>query len=748
MSERNQIAYTICVQTADAEQPVEGTFVFRMPADAPRLKAAKISLGSLEFPMVQWNVEDTSNRFYFNEGMDMRHDCNTLEFRIFDLTTSEDAGTPRQLILAVPPQLNPILHWHRDGDTMVATCEHPHHLWNQDGSCMLRMMDWFGVGGSIVACPFGFVSLLAATRTNDLVPVSANAFAINTRVLGKYDGDPASIRAPLAGTLHVPSPPSPFALCQLLTRAAASVLRGLGLSLSISYNNRENIVDLSGRATLTSKRLVISRTSLSAALGFGAFERHQTLRLGETTRIRTESLSWWEAVELQAGCYGPCSRPACLGATRRLCAELEWSLNRLLFPVPDRIPPGSNTGYFIVFTDPSGFVCNCPIAIGRHDPQTLCRTIEDGMTRAAADSTPGVSFAVSYEDDRFLFACELVRDGIILSVPFSLLFNHPLQLDPQHLGFEAIVYSGSSSYVSPQRAHCANLDPRGEGFQKNPRNLYSFTEVANERRFRFHATSLPTLFCIIDDYDEQQSILTLSTFMSRLPYAHGLHHGDVVTVSSCRAGPVIALKDGEVTERDVAACNLSPEYGRMALVIAGTDDDVTVLRLRTRAAPGIASCRGQAISVCAQVAPFNFCLGSSLPKSLKETVLGFPRGATQWGLDGSTANIDDSARLPPYLAPAVFNLEHPDYVLIYFDTGNRSVTLQHAAGANVTTPFTKLVLYPMFREERMIPRDTMMISGESLTRFTLRFTNPDGSAYRFHGAQFSLSLNLIKVGDM
>ena len=92
-------------------------------------------------------------------------------------------------------------------------------------------------------------------------------------------------------------------------------------------------------------------------------------------------------------------------------------------------------------------------------------------------------------------------------------------------------------------------------------------------------------------------------------------------------------------------------------------------------------------------------------------------------------------------------MDHPDYILIHFSEGKLTTGLQHTYGSKSTSPFAKLVLYPMFREERMLPRETTLLSGESLSTFTIRFTNPDGTPYHFHGANFSFSLNFIKVQE-
>jgi hypothetical protein len=67
-------------------------------------------------------------------------------------------------------------------------------------------------------------------------------------------------------------------------------------------------------------------------------------------------------------------------------------------------------------------------------------------------------------------------------------------------------------------------------------------------------------------------------------------------------------------------------------------------------------------------------------------------------------------------------------------------TLEHADGGETRPVFCKLSLYPLFREERMLPRDTALLRAR-VGRFTLAFWNPDWTPYQFHGAEFSFSLN-------
>ena len=87
------------------------------------------------------------------------------------------------------------------------------------------------------------------------------------------------------------------------------------------------------------------------------------------------------------------------------------------------------------------------------------------------------------------------------------------------------------------------------------------------------------------------------------------------------------------------------------------------------------------------------------------------------------------------------NLDHPDYVLITLTSANGGA-IEHTYNGSSRNVFCKLTLYPLFREERMLPRDAPTV-GPSMGRFTLGFHNPDWTPYQFHGAEFSFSLNLM-----
>ena len=78
MTSGAHIVHTVCMDTRDALRRKDGEFAFRLAGDNPRINAIKVGLGSLEFPMVQWSIEESSNLLYFSEGIVIDADRNAL----------------------------------------------------------------------------------------------------------------------------------------------------------------------------------------------------------------------------------------------------------------------------------------------------------------------------------------------------------------------------------------------------------------------------------------------------------------------------------------------------------------------------------------------------------------------------------------------------------------------------------------------------------------------------------------------
>ena len=755
-----QIVHTVCMDTRDCKSrdDLEGSVTFDLAGDNPRFQAIKVSLGSLEFPMVQWTIEDGWSRLYFSEGFRISPD--TAWMRMYEKVDGETVGN--ELVVRIPPHINRIVSVCEDvSGWLKIVCEHPHGLWVDGGASVLPAIDWSEV--EIICGGSGRISLTLLHAAEKLFYVSETEFLMPApQCASKH-----------AGFIHVPTYPSPSSLCAVLSHVLLHM--PTRARYRVVYAPRDNHAFLEatvypeGAATLTVRLL---ESSLAQMLGYPSavhervFHRPQTAenrRPAENfnfyaggadyppLRLASEPFAAWHFVELTPGWYAPAHRPMCTGAPLRLPQEIESSLNRLNFPSPERIPQGMATGHFLIFTDPGSTTHNCPIYVGRYSAETLCAALETEMTRLSHRTMPGTVFTVDYDcsTSRFTFSSEINDGGIVRPAPFSLLLHHPASIDPARIGFEPVALCGRDTYTSSRPIGVPSL----QSMLRPPVNTYRVSEIGHQKRLRIAPAPIAPLIGLIIGYESASHILRLRMYAGQLPYAHGLVAGDVLHISASSPGQMELFRYTDSGAWEVEACRrcpIAPMWGRSGLVVnplpssCGSpmpNSENTDVCLRVRPTPELADCCGMILGIHLELQPFNLCFGST--KSVPPKTLGFPRGATQWGIDGT--NVSGPYRIPPFEAPAVHSLDHPDYVLIYLTEGKTGTGLQHRFGTQNTTPFCKLVLYPLFREERMLPRDTTLLSGESLSTFTLRFTNPDGTPYQFHCAEFSFSLNFIKV---
>jgi hypothetical protein len=325
----------------------------------------------------------------------------------------------------------------------------------------------------------------------------------------------------------------------------------------------------------------------------------------------------------------------------------------------------------------------------------------------------------------------------VLPAPFQLLFNYPNGIDPSRFGFDPLPMTGSDVYTSTRELSCPTAD-------KSPLPaIVRITEVGHKKTFRIVASSLPPFTSLVCGYESGE--LHLRTYVKGIPFVHGIRAGSIVQISPAVHSDLIVSVDNAWTNRVFAPAALAPAWGHVGIVASPRDqEDGINLRVRVRPTPRLSECIDELVLIQAQPEPVNFSFGV-LERSIPEWFVGFPKGSVQWGLDGSVCN-SDAYKLPPFDAPFVYNLDHPDYILIFLSEGNQQRLLQHGSSANTTSPFCKLVLFPTVREERMLPRDSTLLSGTLFTQFDIRFTNPDGTPYHFHGANFSFSLNFVRVG--
>ena len=390
-------------------------------------------------------------------------------------------------------------------------------------------------------------------------------------------------------------------------------------------------------------------------------------------------------------------------------------------------------------------------------------------------------------------------------VPFGLLFHHPLCVDASRFGFGPHPLAGQHTYIAPAKTRVPRRQPFrkymqregvGEGSSSGESlplpfasNLLRVAEISSLKKFRLHGAPLATIVAALDIAADPEGaaagVQTLRTYVNGQPFAHGFQVGDVVRVMAGRGGVVqVRMPTGGAgglitsttiggngvggTNTTATAGNgtttsgsssgdgadvTSIELHELGLANDTTavveqirpEDDACTLRLSIGssvvAADGSLTVPSFFIRLGAEAEPWNLHFGKV--GSVPADIVGFDKSAVQWGIHGS---VDDGrgVLLPPYDAPHCHSLDHPDYVLITFSESSGANFVHSYAGEHRQV-FCKLTLYPMFREERMLPRDTLLLrDGSGITRFTIAFWNPDmRTPYHFHGAQFSFSLTFV-----
>ena len=498
------IVYTICMQTTDAISRGEGEFTMELAGDQPRISAVKLNLGSLEFPMTQWSIEEEWARIYFSEALRINPGLSV--FRVDTIV----GDTTRVHLVQMPLHLNAIEEYRRLDDGVVISCYHPHGLLVVDGSRRVCTIDWIVWGEVEVVCaPIGRLSISQVHREGKLRYLSPTEFIVPSSF---FEGASSTSHR---GYMHAPGFPSPVSLCRYLS----SYLHALQAPLSVEYDARTNKVHVvSTTAEKTPHVVRVHGGDLAATLGYPSprHERHFRPEVDADRRVPSEVYAHWTFGELRPGWYVPSQRPMCTGQPMRFPQEAEMACNPLYFPL-SQIPTGAATPHFLVFVDPCSHMHHCPIYVGKHAPHALCTHLENAMTAIATPTCNGVAFSVTYEDERFSIACEVQsEDGRVQPTPFQIHFHHPQSIDAARLGFDDIPLCGSDVYTSTRTV----VFPRQQGRMLN--NLVRVSEIGHEKRFRIHAAAVPPLTGLIAAYNEDESTLVVRTYAGQVPFSHGL----------------------------------------------------------------------------------------------------------------------------------------------------------------------------------------------------------------------------------
>jgi len=679
---------TLCFHTRDAVARSEGSFTFDLPSHSLRNHSAKMALASCEFPMVQQTIEAGWNRFYYMESLRLTSGNNTLSVVV---ERSPGGGEMDVYRLNLPPRWNDASVRREKGGGMRVETTEPHNLFGADRQRLAVFSKL------LLASEHGDVDL------EDIEYIDETSFRAT---VGCND-------AGGSGLVFCPCIVSPLTLATVLTECA----RRAALPLSFVYDDpSDRIVTHIGRFAKGTKVRVLPG-DLASLCGLSTVAH----RRGDAHEIASTSGGWFGYGEMPSGFYSPCHRSMCVGQPLPFGAMLEMTLNRYYFPLLGGGSSGNGpTSHLLVFTNPDGGTHTCTISPGRYTPEVLAMHLGDSMTTTVRGvmGEGKVEYTVRVDADQtWKFECKRKIRGEWREGVFGILFHHPLSVDPLRFGFSPHPLGGASSYTSSASLRT----PPGI------RNLIRFSEEGPRKRFRVHAVSIPCMVGVVTSCDRKTKTIVYSTFVNRNEYVSGLLPGDAVRLSSYSS---MELEDGGGT---ATATPLDME-GVHTCLVEGAADAPSPVQVCIRVPASLFSAlstTGSTIQIVSDCEPW--CIHVGKEKSLPPHMLGWRKGGVLWGRDGANDG------LPPYEAPHVHSLDHPDYVCM---------TFSEMAGANlvhtydhISRPiFCKLSLYPLFREERMLPRDTSLLS-DNMASFTLSFWNPDMvMPYHFHGAEFSFSL--------
>lgn len=765
--------YSLCFRSQDAVLTETGGYQFAIESTLTRLKPRRVVLGSIEMPLSQPTICKEWNRIYYCERVRLTEEARRMTMRVeYEIAANQQQQMQMRMqgqqqsssrevkehSVLLPDEWNPVASIVVVGRKVTIKTERDHGL-TED---VVRRI---GLWGEVetVACTRD-LSITKAVKEGRWSLLTEREFSIDVA-----EGAPLPAPAPSGGGhLYSPSPSSPSAACSLLQASFdGSELRGLVRFEYDSVRNRTNVTlprlpyrAINARVTLQGDGL-LSRLGIpgqgvtgqtftpgshgASSLSAGVSASDSSARDlnvatgnfgdqlpggggagsgpgGPPFTLKTNPFPF-PYEKMREGWYAPSRRVVQTAQPRRISSEVDVCLNRFHLRVgQDGSPPT------IVFSDPRGNLRSASILPGRYETGSkLAMAIQTAMS-AAGPATFKVSFSprpasgASSSSGSSAFAIECTDSGVAgAPTTFSLLFGHPESMEAGRLGFEDISYEGSSTYIGyPIRTF------------ESTTNLYQLQDASQNGRIKIVPRSIPTTVGVAKAYDASKGHLLVETYSASsgskfVSGMHGLVH--------------IGSPEEEVEIEGAPVAPVSTAFAKGKVVREEWDPSKpSLLTLEVSPAFQWADARGRCLVLTTPLAPSSFSFSRTLPRTIGDR-FGFEPRTYEWGADGITRI--QGAFLPPYEAAYLPSLDHPDYILVHLEEGKRSSFMHHYTNNAASNPFAKLVLYEAaYREDRQLTRDLMLSSGESMNRFTIRFTNPDETLYCISGP-FSFTLNFV-----
>lgn len=706
-----------------------------VPCQFPqRLNVAQVSLGSLELPLAQYNIEHEWSVLNFDEGLDLyvlNNDDSIVQF------TVEEQGVLSTARL--PPRLNPITSISPSGvnvtagDPVTFTTQYPHCL-------SLRDFFQWGEAMKIVSTPLAeddgasppgsYPSALSGSRV--ITIVDAYTFTVS------HEGPNVTFLSPTApstiwGYVTTPSIPSPVYLAELVTRALGEVLYAhykvtydgctgqyrlcwVGQACEVG-NVAPAYLVYQGSASLghlmgwPCANVLIPMEGAATAVSVVAWDKPRDPPSLSSNCLTSSSASLCRSkVQIDVGNYNPDG----------LMANIARQLNRFYFD------PGSNNGIVLNYSPPQfsfsdqwGVTHTVSIDFGKYSPEMLAAYLQTKM----APFIPDMAVTWDLTQGRFTFAS---------AHDFGLEFNilPPTPLEPVisaaelafRLGFYPLSYRNNNTYSSvipfyyPTKGCCLETKNLSYVYTPMPQALLN-----NQKRFAVELSkprTIKTVGPVVDNGDGTVTFTTQIYLTAGGIYqmiAHGFQVNDVVEVTD----PSGVTHEVVVVRVD-AYNQFTVDKGSSSITTINPITDPVNNYYSLRLSGTIVS---------------NLYF-SGLENDVLALTLGFGRCDALWTEEYPTS----------WLAPALYCLDYPNYVLVELTQPTGATHNMHPWSTDadhtdtLTNILAKVILYPQFRMERNFPFQMIIPDLRAINRVKIRILNPDHSLYRLHARNFSFTL--------
>jgi hypothetical protein len=717
------------------ENPTNNVII---PCQFPsRLNVAQISLGSLELPLAQYNIENEWNTLEFDEGIDLFVMAPQFE-SIVQFVINEN-GT--DVIGQLPPRLNPIvavapLPNNINPTSVTFTTQYPHQL-------ELRGFFNWGEPMKVTGTPLFDSAINQLTLTNPNLTI-LNPYQFSLTLSGAaltFSTNPTN----LFGYVTTPSIPSPDYLATLVTFALNLVAPGHWKIAYDSSNGKYKLTwvgtNCEAKEASPATLMIDGVNSLPNIMGFGfvnvpipipgfdvvtyKFEKPRELPNLSGNSLQSINCSPSRSrIEIDMGNYSP----------NELMANVARQFDRFFFD------SGCNTGAALLnvptlfyYSNQCGICYSFAIPFGMYSPDSFATFLQTQIQINIS------SMSVTWDVNTGQFTFEAASD-------FGLEFdaatvNTTIQTAELafRLGFYPISYRNNNTYKSvmpfyyPTKGSCGTSMPdRHLSYVYSPMPQQILN---NQKRFAIELTktrSIATVGPVVNNADHTLSVTT-QLFLSGgggsvVPIAHGFQVLDVVEVTV--SGNTYELTVIRVDSYD----QFTVELGSIPI---GTIANLTapVSPFTSPAPPYNTYCVRLSNAIVSNI--YFTCLENDV----LALTLGFNKTDYLW----------NPAEPTSWIAPALYSLDYPTYVLVEMTQPTGATHNMHPWNTDsehtdtISNVLAKVIIYPQFRMERNFPFTMIIPDLRIINRVQIRILNPNHSPYKLHGRNFSFTLVMQSV---